>query len=218
MRIVIRYFAIARERAGTDREELEVPEATTAGGAMALLVARHPALAPLHGRLRMAVNREFGDDAQLLSEGAELALIPPVAGGGGRCGIRETALSLDEVVQRVSGPGQGGIVTFSGAVRAQSRGKRVLRLTYEAYAAMAEQELERISQAAEQRFAAEVAILHRVGQLEVGEIAVVIAASAPHREQAFDACRFAIEELKKQVPIWKKETYEDGDEWVGLGP
>ena len=218
MRVLVRYFAAARECAGTDREELELPDGSNAQDAMTALVAKHPALGPIQNRLRVAVNQEFTDLKTVLPPGAELALIPPVAGGSGRCAVRSEPITLDEVVRTVSAPEQGGIVTFSGMVRDHSRGRRVLRLKYEAYGPMAERQLEKIADQAKSRFSAEVAILHRVGDLTVGDVAVVIAAASPHREQAFEACRFAIEELKRDVPIWKKETYVDGVEWVGLGP
>lgn len=219
MRIQLRYFAAARERAGTEGETLEVDDGLTVDALLALLGARHPSLAPLLPRLRVAVDQEFADGHQAIPPGAEVALIPPVAGGGGaRILLTDAPLSLDAAVQAVSGAAFGGVVTFSGAVREHSRGKRIRQLTYEAYGEMAQRALSRIAAAAEEKFTARVAIHHRVGVLGVGELAVVIAAAAAHRAEAFDACRFAIEELKLHVPIWKKELSDDGEEWVGLGP
>jgi len=220
MRIVVRYFAAARERAGQEQESLELPEGATVAGLLALLAARHAELAPLLPRLRVAVNQEFAELNQPLAEGAEAALIPPVAGGADLPRVRISAepLSLDLVVEAVRARGLGGIACFVGMVREQSRGKRVLRLEYEAYAQMAEKVLAQITETARARFGARVAIHHRVGTLEVGETAVVIAAAAEHRAEAFDACRFAIEELKHEAPIWKKELTDDGAVWVGLGP
>ena len=134
-------------------------------------------------------------------------------------GVRETALALDEVVAAVAREGDGGVVTFTGVVRRQSRGKTVIRLEYEAYREMAEKVMGEIVRAIEAEVGgARVAILHRVGTLRVGETAVVIAAAAPHREEAFVACRAAIERLKRDVPIWKKEFTDDGGEWIGQGP
>jgi molybdopterin synthase catalytic subunit len=154
-----------------------------------------------------------------LKDGDEVALIPPVAGGAGCFHVVDRPLALQEVVDAVSGPGQGGVVTFSGAVRDVTRGRKVLRLEYEAYPEMAVKTLAAIGdQAARQWAGTRLAIVHRVGTLLPGELAVVIAASAPHRDEAFQACRHAIEALKRDVPIWKKEVYEDGDVWVGLGP
>src|SRR6185295_1765729 len=132
--------------------------------------------------------------------------------------VTNEPLKLDEVLLAVSGPGQGGLVTFSGAVRDETRGRKVVRLEYEAYGEMAVKKLQDIGAHCAQRWSARLAIVHRVGTLLPSELAVVIAASAAHRAEAFAACSFAIEELKRDVPIWKKEVYEDGDVWVGLGP
>ena len=171
--------------------------------------------------VRLAVNEEFATGERVLVDGDVIALIPPVAGGsGGLFRVSDEALSLDEVVRAVGGDEQGGIVTFTGVVRRQSRGKRIVRLEYEAYRPMAEKKL------------AEIGARHRGGVAggarsdrasrgrarRRGRPAVVIAASAPHRAAAFEACRAAIDRLKESVPIWKKEVAEDGEEWIGLGP
>ncbi|MBK7861725.1 MAG: molybdopterin converting factor subunit 1 [Archangiaceae bacterium] len=217
-RLEVRYFAAARERAGCSAEAVELPTPATVAALTAALGARHPALAPLLKHLRVAVNHEFRGPDDALQAGDEVALIPPVAGGSGVFRVTDAPLQLSEVVEAVSGRGQGGVVTFSGAVRDATRGRAVLRLEYEAYGEMAVKQLEALGAQAAQRFGARLAIVHRVGTLVPGELAVVIAASAPHRAEAFAACAFAIEELKRDVPIWKKEVYEDGDVWVGLGP
>lgn len=220
MNVRILYFAAARERAGTSSEALSLEGQVTVGKLVEKLVALHPSLGPLVPHLRVAVNREFSEDQSVVPDGAEVALIPPVAGGGGGLfKVVDRPLQLSEVVEAVNGPGQGGLVTFSGVVRDQSHGKHVLRLEYEAYGAMAEQRLAQIGQEAERRWpGTRVAIVHRTGLLTPGQLAVVIAASAPHRKEAFIACQFAIDRLKEDVPIWKKEHYEDGQVWVGLGP
>jgi molybdopterin synthase catalytic subunit len=132
--------------------------------------------------------------------------------------VVDRPLALAEVVEAVAAPGRGGIVTFTGTVRDGTRGKRVLRLEYEAYREMAERKLAEIGEAVAREHGAEVAIVHRVGVLVPGDAAVVIACAAPHRTAAFRACEACIERLKKDVPIWKREVYEDGSEWVGLGP
>lgn len=215
----VRYFAAARERAGCAEETVPVPAPPTVAALLAALVERHSALQPVLKHCRVAVNQEFGAPGDAVKAGDEVALIPPVAGGSGLFAVVDRALSLQEVVEAVSGKGQGGVVTFSGAVRDQTRGRRVLRLEYEAYGEMAVKKLEELGAAAARQWpGTRLAIVHRVGTLEPGELAVVIAASAPHRAEAFAACSFAIEQLKVDVPIWKKEVYEDGDVWVGLGP
>jgi molybdopterin synthase catalytic subunit len=217
MPIHVLYFAAAREAAGASRETFpEVP--ATVADLRRVLDAAHPVLARVLARSRIAVDEEFATDATPLRDGAEVAIVPPVAGGGARFAVVERPLSLAEVVDAVSGPGRGGIVTFTGAVRAESRGKRVLRLEYEAYPSMAERKLAEIGAAVAREHDAEVAIVHRVGVLVPGEAAVVIACAAAHRTAAFRACEECIERLKRDVPIWKREVFEDGSEWVGLGP
>jgi len=220
IRITVLYFAAARERVGASREELELPSASpTVAEVLQLLCGKHPTLAPLLPHLRVAVDQEFTGPETKVRPGAEVALIPPVAGGSGTFRVVDRPLVLDEVVQAVGGESYGGLVTFSGSVRNQTRGKRVLRLEYEAYAPMAEKKLAEIGQEAAAKWqGSRLAIVHRVGTLVPGELAVVIAAAAPHRAEAFDACRHAIERLKQDVPIWKKEFFEDGEVWVGLGP
>jgi molybdopterin converting factor subunit 1 len=219
-RVTVLYFAAARERAGGAREALEVPEGALVRDVLRLITERHPALAPLLPHLRVAVDQEFVGLEAPVRGGAEVALIPPVAGGSpGLFSVVDRPLRLEEVVEAVGGEAFGGLVTFSGSVRNQTKGRRVLRLEYEAYAPMAEKKLAEIgAEAAAQWPGTRLAIVHRVGTLVPGELAVVIAAAAPHRKEAFRGCEHAIERLKQDVPIWKKEFFEDGDVWVGLGP
>jgi molybdopterin synthase catalytic subunit len=162
---------------------------------------------------------DFAASDTPLRDGDEVAFLPPVSGGAGTCSISDRPLDVGAVVSRVAGAGMGGIVTFLGTVRDQARGHSIRHLEYEAYPEMAAREMERIAGQATQRWpGAEVAIAHRSGHLEVGEIAVVVVAAAPHREEAFAACRFAIDALKQTVPIWKKEVATDGEWWVGDRP
>ena len=218
MAITVLYFAAARERAGTAQETVE-----WGGGPvrqlLETLAAAHPDLKPLLPHLRVAVNQEFTSLDAPVPERAEVALVPPVAGGSDCFRLSEAPLALEEVVEAVGGPERGGLVTFTGTVRSETRGRRVRALSYEAYPAMAERAMAAIGQDIESRWpGTRVAIVHRVGTLVPGEAAVVIAVSAPHRAAAFEGCRHAIERLKADVPIWKKERFEDGEEWVGLGP
>ena len=165
------------------------------------------------------MNQEFTSLDAAVPESAEVALVPPVAGGSDCFRLSETPLALEEVVGAVGGPERGGLVTFTGTVRTETRGRRVRALSYEAYPGMAERAMTAIGREIESRWpGTRVAIVHRVGTLVPGEAAVVIAVSAPHRAAAFEGCRHAIERLKADVPIWKKERFEDGEEWVGLGP
>jgi molybdopterin synthase catalytic subunit len=218
MAIEVLYFGGARDAAGTARERLASPPATV-GDLRRALAAAHPALAPVLPRCRIAVGEEFAEDAAPLPDRAEVAIVPPVSGGApARFAVVERPLALAEVVEAVASPARGGVVTFTGTVRDGTRGRRVVRLEYEAYRGMAERKLAEIGAAVAAEHGAEVAIVHRVGVLLPGDAAVVIACAAPHRTAAFRACEECIERLKREVPIWKREVFEDGSEWVGLGP
>jgi molybdopterin synthase catalytic subunit len=217
MAVQILYFAAARDAARVARDAIDPPPETV-GALRARLAELRPGLAAVLPRCRLAVDRAFADDDAPLPDGAEVAVIPPVAGGAPCFRVTEAPLSLDEVVAAVSGPGLGGVVTFTGIVRADTRGRAVLRLEYEAYAPMAEQVLARIGKDVGEANGAAVAVVHRVGVLAPGEAAVVIACAAPHRRPAFRACEAVLEELKRDVPIWKREVFQDGAVWVGMGP
>jgi molybdopterin converting factor subunit 1 len=220
MRVTVLYFAVFRERLGRDAETIELPDGADTSALIAELERRHDAVKTLRGRYRLAHNQEMIAEATPLADGDEVALIPPVAGGSDRRAIvLDEPLSLDRVVAAVRSPDAGGIVTFTGMVRRHNRGVRIERLEYEAYKDMAEKVMRGLCEEIEGEIAgARVAVEHRVGVLAIGDVAVVIAASAPHRAEAFAACRAMIDRLKDRVPIWKKEIGEDGDVWVGLGP
>ncbi len=217
MRVHVLYFAGARDAAGAARETIADAPATV-GALRGVLAAVHPRLAAVLARSRIAVDEEFASDDAPLRDGAEVAIVPPVSGGAPLFRVVDRPLALAEVVDAVAANGRGGIVTFTGIVRDETRGRRVVRLEYEAYAAMAERKLAEIGAAVARAHDVEVAIVHRVGVLLPGDAAVVIACAAPHRTPAFRACEACIEALKRDVPIWKREVYEDGSEWVGLGP
>ena len=208
MTVVVRLFAGLRERAGWSSRELEA--ATVADVWPALGLGDEP------DGLLYAVNREYAGREQELRDGDEVALIPPVSGGAFR--VTEEPLSLDAVVAEVTDERAGGIATFTGTVRRQSRGREVTHLEYEAYAEMAEDVIGQIAADLLTRYElCAVAIHHRVGRVEIGEASVVIAVSAPHRADALAACKDAIDTLKQTVPLWKKETYDGGEEWIGQG-
>lgn len=218
MAIDVLYFGGAREAAGTARESLRAAPATV-GELRRALEEAHPGLARILPRCRVALDEEFVEDAAAVPDGAEVAIVPPVSGGApARFAVVERPIALAEVVEAVASPARGGVVTFTGTVRDETKGRRVLRLEYEAYAAMAERKLAEIGAAVAAEHGVSAAIVHRVGTLLPGEAAVVIACAAPHRTAAFRACEACIERLKRDVPIWKREVYEDGSVWVGLGP
>ena len=166
--------------------------------------------------LLYAVNKAYAAADAGLAEGDEVAVIPPVSGGDLR--LSAHPLSLDAVVREVARDGAGAIATFTGTVRDSSRERRVIRLEYEAYEGMAEQAMAAVAAELKTRYElCEVAIHHRTGVVEIGEPSVVIAVSAPHRADALAACKDAIDTLKRTVPLWKKELYEGGEEWIGQG-
>ena len=209
MKVRVRLFAGLRERAGWSARELEGP-ATVADVWAALDLGDEPA------GLLYAVNKEYAQRDRPLADGDEIAVIPPVSGGSFR--LSADALSLDAVVADVRSDKAGAIATFVGTTRSESRGRRVHHLEYEAYEGMAEQVMADIAGALKERYdLCAVAIHHRTGRVEIGEPSVVIAVSAPHRQDALAACKDAIDTLKEQVPLWKKEIYEGGEEWIGRG-
>ena len=220
MRVQVKYFAAARERAGREEESLVLVEGTTVRGALAALGRERAALAALFPHLRAAVNQRFVALDEALADGDELALIPPVAGGARRgVVVTDRAPSLDACVAAVRRPGAGAIVAFLGLVRDVSQGRSVERLEYEAYVEMAERTFDEIVAEIEAELpGVTLALEHRTGALVVGDIAVALAASAPHRAEAFTAARALIDRLKERSPIWKKEIGPDGATWVGLGP
>jgi molybdopterin synthase catalytic subunit/molybdopterin converting factor small subunit len=202
-------FAGLRERAGWDVRELEgmtrVDEIWPALG-----------LGPEPAGLLYAVNKEYAKRERELAEGDEVAVIPPVSGGDFR--LSEEPLSLDAVVSEVRNDDAGAIATFTGTTRVHSRGRTVTHLEYEAYAGMAEKVMVEIAEELHARYdVCAIAIHHRTGRVEIGEPSVVIAVSAPHRHDALAACKDAIDTLKERVPLWKKEAYEGGEEWIGRG-
>ena len=208
MTVRVRLFAGLRERAGFDRREIEAARVADVWPALGL--GEEPA------GLLYAVNEEYADRDRPLADGDEVALIPPVSGGAFL--LSDEPLSLDRVVTEVRSDEAGAIATFSGTTRVHSRGRTVTHLDYEAYEGMAEKVMAEIAEALHARYeVSAVAIHHRVGRVEVGETSVVIAVSAPHRQDALAACKDAIDELKERVPLWKKEVYDGGEEWIGRG-
>lgn len=219
MRVGVRLFASYREAAGRGHLDLDLPEGSRVRDVVARIALEHP-LVGGQREIVCARNHEYVDLDAPLRDGDEVALIPPVSGGattrrGADVRLSAEPLSIDAAVAAVRHDGAGGICVFVGQVRERNRGKRVRRLEYEAYVAMAEAKMEEIAREADRRWGPlAIAIHHRTGSLAVGEDAVVIAVGAGHRAEAFAACRFAIDRLKEIVPIWKKEHTDDGAVWI----
>ena len=223
-RITVRvlFFGAARDHAGSEEAEVSLRAPLSAAAAFEEILSLYPALRRFGRSLLFAVNQEYARPDAVVRAGDELAVFPPVSGGSED--EREaldffelTAAPIDvgEVARRVVPPECGATVTLDGYVREWTRGRRTLYLVYEAYAPMALSEMRRLVREARGRFEiSHVGIVHRTGRLEIGETSVVISVSAPHRRAAFEACEWAIRELKRRVPIWKKEFYEDGEVWV----
>jgi molybdopterin synthase catalytic subunit/molybdopterin converting factor small subunit len=209
--VSIRLFAGLRERAGSGARELELAEgARVADVWSALGLGDEPA------GLLYAVNKRYAEPRSELSEGDEVALIPPVSGGDFR--LTAEPLAPEEAVREVARDGAGAIASFVGTVRNRSRDRDVLYLEYEAYEGMAEETMAELARELSARHElAAVSIHHRVGRVEIGEPSVVVAVSAAHRAAALAACAEAIDTLKQTVPLWKKEVYEGGEEWIGQG-
>jgi molybdopterin synthase catalytic subunit len=208
MAVTVRLFAGLRERAGWSEQTVEA--ATVADVWPALGLGEEPE------GLLYAVNKQYADRDTALTDGDEVALIPPVSGGAFR--LTEEPIDPSAVIREVSDARAGGIATFIGTTRIESRGRTVHYLDYEAYGGMAERVMGEIAEELKREHElCEVAITHRVGRVDIGELSVVIAVSAPHRAAALAACREAIDTLKQTVPLWKKEVYEGGEEWIGRG-
>ena len=211
MQVSIRLFAGLRERAGTGARTLELTDGATLGDVWpALGLGAEPS------GLLYALNKRYAEAETALAEGDEVALIPPVSGGDFR--LTAEPLSLDAVVREVQRDEAGAVASFLGTVRNRSRDRTVLYLEYEAYQGMAEEMMAELAAELSARHElSAIAIHHRVGRVQIGEPSVAIAVSSPHRAAALAACKEAIDTLKGTVPLWKKEVYEGGEEWIGQG-
>lgn len=219
----VRVFAALREALGMTETTVALPPAADVQALLAALARQYPHARLAERRFGVAVNRAYAPLTTTLIEGDEVALIPPVSGGSGTYAITDRPLSLDAVLQAIIAPDRGGVTFFAGTVRGITRpaGRSADEiatdyLEYEAYPEMAEAALARIGAEVQARWPAvsAVHIVHRIGRLEVGDIAVIVAVAAAHRQDTFDACRYAIDRIKQIAPIWKKEVGPDGASWV----
>jgi len=211
VRVTVRLFAGLRERAGTARLELELPAGARVEDAWSALgLGEEPT------GLLWAVNQKYVDKDRELTEDDEVAVIPPVSGGGFR--LVDGPIDVIAVLAEVADERAGGVASFVGTVRSESRGRKVVYLEYDAYEGMAEKVMSELAELLKSKYSlCEIAMAHRVGRVEIGEASVAIAVSAPHRQDALAACKEAIDTLKETVPLWKKEVYEGGEEWIGRG-
>ncbi len=221
MKVTVKLFARMRELAGTNTLERTIGDQATVSDLIESLQAEFPKLADVASRIVIAVNKEFANPQTYLSEGDEVAFFPPVSGGSDvmddKFAVTFDPISLDEVAAKVVKPETGAVAVFGGVVRNVSAGKAVKHLEYEAYEEMAVAKLRQVATEARERWPGivDMAIVQRIGHLEVGENAVIVAVSSSHRgDGCFEACQYAINRLKQIVPIWKKEVSPDGTEWV----
>lgn len=224
MNIKVLFFGQLRELVGASEESVELP----AGACVADLISHYQQRVPrwqdFRPSLAVAVNQEYADPAASLHGGDEVAFIPPVSGGAGqplaspgasRVELTRAPIAVAELVSSVKAPADGAVVVFEGIVRNHSRGRTTLYLDYEAYEPMALQKMREIAAEVHSRFSVDrLVMVHRLGRLEIGETSVLIAVSSGHRAAAFEACRYAIDRLKRTVPIWKKEYFADGAVWA----
>jgi MoaE-MoaD fusion protein len=216
MRVRARCFAVLRE-AAADRTDLDLTDGARVADAWDELAARYAGLAPHRPYVLAARNGAYAGWDDPLTDGDEVAFLPPVSGGSGQVGLTDRPIDV-AALEALAGPAHGALVTFVGRARNHADdGREVLELEYEAYPEMAEAVLRQIAIEAEERWGARVAVVHRVGVVPLGEAAVAIVTAAAHRGAAYDASRFVIEAIKQRLPIWKRERFTDGSEWKRPG-
>lgn len=227
MRVRILLFGMLKDIAGKSSDSLDLPEQSSVRDVIARYESTIPRFKDSLPSLAFAVNQQYAKPETTLHDGDEVALLPPVSGGlddvtepkagnSRHASILRDPINAQEIRSVLSRPEDGAVAVFEGIVRNHSRGRKTLYLDYEAYEDMALQEMESLAEQALKDFKIrDVAIVHRLGRLEIGEASVAIAVASPHRAEAFDACRYAIDRIKEIVPIWKKEFYADGETWIG---
>jgi molybdopterin synthase catalytic subunit/molybdopterin converting factor small subunit len=231
MRVQVLFFGMLKDLAGKSSDAVDLRDGACVRDLLAHYAAAIPGLKDVLPSIAIAVNQQYAGADTRLQTSDEIGLLPPVSGGGSKAGpeaaaaerpqvsiIRE-AINTPAMVEKLKRAEDGAVVVFEGVVRNQTRGRRTLYLDYEAYEEMASQQLTALANEARQKFPIrDIAIVHRLGRLEIGETSVLIAVASAHRGAAFDACRWLIDTLKRTIPIWKKEYFEDGAVWADGEP
>ena len=219
MQIRVLFFGMLKEWAGRGAETLDLPEGATLGDVIQHYEARIPRLQEFAASIAMSVNQEYAAAGRRLKSGDEVGLLPPVSGGVPQARIVRDRIDVQRELDAGRRPEDGAAVVFDGVVRNHTRGRKTLYLDYEAYEEMALKQMEALAEQAIAQFGVrEVRLVHRLGRLEIGETSVLIVVASAHRAAAFDACRWVIDTLKRTVPIWKKEYFEDGAVWADGEP
>jgi MoaE-MoaD fusion protein len=220
MLVRILFFGLLKEQVGKSEEVLDIPgESPRIRDLLDHCGQTHPALRQWFNSIAVSVNQEYAPPETKLREGDEVALLPPVSGGGPYPQITREPIDTQQVLDSIKRPEDGAAVVFEGIVRNNTRGRKTLYLDYEAYEEMALKKMEvLVSEAIERNRVRDVAIVHRLGRLQIGETSVVIVVASAHRAAAFEACRWLIDTLKRTIPIWKKEYFEDGAVWADGEP
>jgi MoaE-MoaD fusion protein len=224
MRVRVLFFGLLKDLAGTSSEVVEVPEPASVQDLLAHYQAKIPALKTVLGSTAVALNQQYANVDSVLKAGDEVAFLPPVSGGSEQADQRHSKIvrgpiDTQETLARLKRGEDGAALVFEGIVRNQTHGRKTIYLDYEAYESMADKELEALATEALRRFQIrDVALVHRLGRLQIGETSVLVAVASAHRAAAFEACRWLIDTLKRTIPIWKKEYFEDGAVWADGEP
>ena len=223
MRVRVLLFGQLKDIIGHQEDSLDLPAGSNLSTVMTHYAARYPKFQGLNNSIACSINQEYAQGSAVLKDGDEVGLLPPVSGGkvkveelrSEHCAIVREPIDIRAIRKSLDHPEDGAALIFDGVVRNNTRGRRTLFLDYEAYESMALNEMEKLAQASLERFnVRNVCLVHRLGRLEIGETSVMIGVASAHRGAAFEACRWLIDTLKKTVPIWKKEHFEDGAVWA----
>lgn len=227
MRVKVLLFGQLKDIVGRQEDSLDMDAGARLSAVMDHYSGRYPKFHGLTKSIACSINQEYAQGSALLKEGDEIGLLPPVSGGkpkaaelqSAHCAIVREPIDIQAIRKNLERPEDGSALFFDGIVRNNTRGRRTLFLDYEAYESMALNEMEKLAQAALEQFKVrDVCLVHRLGRLEIGETSVLIGVASAHRVAAFEACRWLIDTLKKTVPIWKKEYFEDGAVWADGEP
>ena len=230
MQVQVLFFGILKDLAGQRQDSLRLPEHATLEDVIRHYEARHPRLKSMFPSIAMSINQEYANPDSQLKDGDEIGLLPPVSGGAETVAAPEVGhgryavivrekINTQALLDRIKAPSDGAAIVFEGVVRNNTRGRRTLFLDYEAYEDMALKQMEELGRQALSRFSVrDVVLVHRLGRIEIGETSVAIVVASAHRAAAFEACRWLIDTLKRTVPIWKKEHFEDGAVWADGEP